>query len=130
MGVLEYNHFDIKALTKALEEITAKQTSSKQFNLYTGSESWDMFWDIVRPKHIDLHGVKQIATNLYEAIVFDDISKYNRFNLVVYSNSAELKPPMCIELNDFQRVTDTLVRFTVNYTYPLECSTWKLECYE
>ena len=71
-----------------------------------------------------------IATNLYEAIVFDDISEYNKFNLVIYSNGAEIKPPMCIELDDFQRVTDTLVRFTVNYTYPLEHSTWKLECYE
>ena len=119
----------MNALTKALEEITAKQIPNKSFNLYVGAESFDLFWDIAGPHEINLHGIKQIATNLYEAIVFDDISQYNKFNLVVYSNSAELKPPMCIELDDFQRVTDTLVRFTVNYTYPLERSTWKLEGY-
>jgi len=120
----------MNALTKALEEITAKQTSSKQFNFYTGTEGWDMFWHIVGPKHVNLHGIKQIATNLYEAIVFDDISEYNKFNLVVYSNSASLKPPMCIELDDFEKVTDTLVRFSVNHKFVLEYSDWKLECYK
>ena len=87
-----------------------------------------MFWDIIGSKYIELHGIKQIDTNLYEAVVFEDLSEYNKFNLVVYNNSAKFKPPLCIELDDFQRVTDTLVRFTVNYTYPLERSTWKLEC--
>ena len=81
------------------------------------------------PKYIELHGIKQIATNLYEAIVFDDISKYTRFNLVVYSNNAEHKPPRYMKLDNFQRVTDTLVRFAINYTSSLEHSICKLECY-
>lgn len=120
----------MNALTKALEEISSKQASSRQFDLYTGSEFWDMMWDIVCPKNVDLHGVKALGFNLYEAIVFDDISEYNKFNLVVYSNSAELKPPMCIELDNFEKVTDTLVRFSVNHKFVLEYSTWKLECYK
>lgn len=130
MGVLEYKHLDMNALTKALEEIAAKQASSRQFNFYTGSEGVDMLWDIVGTKNVDLHGVKALGFNLYEAIVFDDISEYNKFNLVVYSNGAEIKPPMCIELDDFEKVTDTLVRFSVNHKFVLEYSTWKLECYK
>lgn len=120
----------MNALTKALEEIAAKQASSRQFNFYTGSEGVDMLWDIVGTKNVDLHGVKALGFNLYEAIVFDDISEYNKFNLVVYSNGAEIKPPMCIELDDFEKVTDTLVRFSVNHKFVLEYSTWKLECYK
>lgn len=130
MGVLEYKPLDMNALIKALEEITLKQVSSKQFNFYTGSEGLDMMWDIIGRKKVDLYGVKALGFNLYEAIVFDDISEYNKFNLVVYSNSAELKPPICIELDDFEKVTDALVRFSVNHKFVLEYSTWKLECYK
>lgn len=130
MGALEYKPLDMNALTKALEETTAKQTSSKSHSVYFSSETWNLFWDIIRPKIIDLHGVKPLGVGLYEAIVFDDISQYKRFNLVVYSNSALLKPPMYIELDDFEKVTDTLVRFSVNHKFVLEYSDWKLECYK
>ena len=89
-----------------------------------------MFWDIAGPKIIDLHGVKSLGYNLYEAIVFDDISQYKRFKLVVYSDSASLILPFAIKLDNFEKVTDTLVRFSVTPKFVLEYSDWKLECYK
>ena len=45
-------------------------------------------------------------------------------------NGPDLKPPYCIELENFERVTDTLVRFSVESKFNLKYATLKLECSE
>ena len=124
-----YKPFDADELTKILMKNTAR-VPKKTFNFYCGAETLDLFWDIIVPKCIDLHGVKLLSAHTYEAIVFDDISKYNRFKLIIYSNSAIDKPPFMVDIDKLERITDTLIRFSLNSKYNLENSDWKLECYE
>jgi predicted component of viral defense system (DUF524 family) len=79
-------------------------------------------------KYIPLYGVKVLScAGTYEAILFDDISKYNTFERILLEPNSKKRRIHNAHINNFTIISDTCVRFTIdNYFDPLKFS-FKLE---
>lgn len=89
-------------------------------------------WDFVVPKFVIIQGVQIVNIELksitYEGIVFEDLSKY-RCDDSCTLFSSDLKGFASAHIIDFTRVTDTLVRFTLNDNYNPEIYDFYLAFY-
>ena len=109
----------MKMLTDALMKTQANTINSNV--MYMNSTTYDMLWDILYEKFIDIYGVRQIGKQddmfVYEGVLFDKFpDKYSTLFCTYLNDNYS---SICEEI-ELIELTDTKIVFKLSFLIPKE----------
>lgn len=117
---VQFKPLTMEDLTEALMKTQAKKLITNYNPIYIGSDTCDMFWEIIHEKNfITVYGIKQISKQgelfVYEGVLFDKFP--DNYDLLYISYRSRFNDERAEEI-EILELTDTKIVFKCSVKIP------------